>query len=108
MIVVADISPLNYLIRIGAVDVLQPLYTDVLIPQTVAEELKKEKAPDVVKTWIARPPEWLEFDQTRILIHHLNSSTQVRRPPSLLRNRSALTRFSSMIWQAGQKLSGGT
>ncbi len=60
MIVVADTSPLNYLIRIGAVDVLKPLYTHVLIPQTVAEELKKEKAPVVVKTWIAQPPEWLE------------------------------------------------
>ena len=60
MIVVADTSPLNYLIRIGAVDVLRPLYTHVLIPQTVAEELKKEKAPAVVKTWIAKPPEWLE------------------------------------------------
>jgi predicted nucleic acid-binding protein len=60
MIVVADTSPLNYLIRIGAVDVLKTLYTHVLIPQTVAEELKKEKAPVHVKTWIARPPEWLE------------------------------------------------
>src|SRR2546426_5729682 len=60
MIVVADTSPLNYLIRIGAVDVLKPLYTHVLIPQTVADELKREKAPAAVQTWIAQPPEWVE------------------------------------------------
>jgi predicted nucleic acid-binding protein len=60
MIVVADTSPLNYLIRIGAVDILKPLYFHVLIPQSVADELKKEKAPAPVQTWIAHPPEWLE------------------------------------------------
>ena len=60
MIVVADTSPLNYLIRIGAVDVLKPLYARVLIPHTVADELKREKATAAVQTWIAHPPEWLE------------------------------------------------
>jgi predicted nucleic acid-binding protein len=60
MIVVADTSPVNYLNRIGVIDVLGPLYTRVLIPQTVADELKKEKAPAAVRTWIAQPPEWLE------------------------------------------------
>ncbi len=31
MIVVADTSPLNYLIRLGIVDVLPPLYREVLV-----------------------------------------------------------------------------
>jgi hypothetical protein len=31
-----------------------------LIPQTVADELKREKTPSDVRTWIAHPPEWLE------------------------------------------------
>jgi predicted nucleic acid-binding protein len=35
MIVVADTSPLNYLVLIGAVDILAPLYTRVVVPQTV-------------------------------------------------------------------------
>jgi Sigma-70 region 2 len=39
---------------------LQPLYTRVLIPQTVADELKREKTPSDVRTWIADPSEWLE------------------------------------------------
>jgi len=60
MIVVADTSPLNYLVQIGTVDVLRPLYTRVLIPKAVAEELKAIDAPVVVQTWIAHPPEWLE------------------------------------------------
>src|SRR5439155_20932038 len=60
IIVIADTVPPNYLLRIGAVEVLKPLYTHVLIPRTVADELKKEKAPAAVQTWIAHPPEWLE------------------------------------------------
>ena len=40
MIVVADTGPIHYLVLIGAVDVLKPLYGRVLVPQTVVEELK--------------------------------------------------------------------
>lgn len=61
MIVVADTGPLNYLIQIGVVDVLKPLYAQVLIPQTVADELQREKAPAAVQAWIARFPQWLEI-----------------------------------------------
>lgn len=48
MIVVADTGPLNYLVLTGAVGVLQPLYTRVIVPKTVVEELKVagENAPD--------------------------------------------------------------
>ena len=60
MIVVADAGPIHYLVLIEAVDVLQPLYTRVLLPQTVAEELKEAKAPGAVRSWIAQPPEWCE------------------------------------------------
>ena len=60
MIVVADTAPLHYLVLIGAADVLPPLYTRVVMTQTVLEELSEPRAPDVVKTWIARLPAWLE------------------------------------------------
>ncbi len=39
MIVVADISPINYLILIQEVDILPKTYGRVVIPQTVREEL---------------------------------------------------------------------
>jgi predicted nucleic acid-binding protein len=35
MIVVADASPLNYLILIEQIDVLKPLYEEVIIPPAV-------------------------------------------------------------------------
>ena len=60
MIVVADTGPLNYLVLIEAVNVLQPLYTHVVVPEAVAEELRSTGAPPVVRTWIAQPPDWLE------------------------------------------------
>jgi predicted nucleic acid-binding protein len=56
MIVVADTSPLNYLVLIGAVDVLQPLYTHVVVPKTVAAELSGTMAPPAVRTWINQLP----------------------------------------------------
>jgi predicted nucleic acid-binding protein len=56
VIVVADAGPIHYLIMIEAIDVLCPLDDRVLVPQTVAEELKKGGAPEAVRTWMARPP----------------------------------------------------
>jgi hypothetical protein len=61
MIVVADASPLHYLVLIHAAEVLPALYTSVLAPQTVVDELKATGAPGAVGAWIARPPAWLEI-----------------------------------------------
>ena len=60
MIVVADTGPLNYLVLIEAVEVLRPLYAHIVVPKTVAEELRSAGAPAAVRTWIAQPPDWLE------------------------------------------------
>lgn len=60
MIVVADTGPLNYLVLIEAVDVLQTLYKYVVVPQTVALELRSLGAPPAVQAWMERPPDWLE------------------------------------------------
>lgn len=61
MIVVADAGPLQYLVRIGAVNVLPPLYQRVLIPQSVARELQQNKTPAAVCAWIAQAPSWCEI-----------------------------------------------
>jgi predicted nucleic acid-binding protein len=61
MIAVADTSPLNYLVLAGAVDVLAPLYTRVLVPGTVVKELLQAGTPIAVRTWIAGPPAWIEI-----------------------------------------------
>jgi hypothetical protein len=108
MIVVGDTSPLNYLIRIGAVDVLKPLYSPVLIPQTVADELKREKAPAVVQLWIAHHPEWLRCVRTLLLIPPYNSSIQAKPLRCHSQSQWKPTKFSLMIGPEGQKPSVAT
>ena len=63
MIVIADTSPINYLILIGEIDVLPALYGRVSIPPSVHEELDSSCTPEAVRMWIARPPVWLEVRQ---------------------------------------------
>jgi len=58
MLVVADTTPLNYLILIGHVGILAPLYGQVVIPQAVATELQHQNAPAIVRTWAATLPPW--------------------------------------------------
>ena len=63
MIVIADTSPLNYLVLIGAVELLPTLYHSVIIPQAVFAELHAEETPQLVKEWIDSSPSWLEVKQ---------------------------------------------
>lgn len=63
MIIIADTTPLNYLVLIGHSSVLPLLYGRVLIPPAVYEELQAEGAPASVRDWAAQPPAWLETRQ---------------------------------------------
>jgi predicted nucleic acid-binding protein len=60
MTAVADTTPLNYLILIGAVEVIPQLYGRVLIPRAVMDELRHDRTPALVRDWVAHPPPWLE------------------------------------------------
>jgi predicted nucleic acid-binding protein len=60
MIVVADTTPINYLILIEEIDVLPKLYGRVIIPHAVSEELLRSRAPVKVQEWMKQPPDWLE------------------------------------------------
>ncbi len=60
MIVVADTSPINYLILIKEVDILPKMYGSVVVPQTVREELVRASAPQLVRSWVDHLPIWLE------------------------------------------------
>ena len=64
MIVVADTSPLNYLIQIGCESLLPVLYTRVMIPPAVLAELGDAAAPSAVRQWILHVPEWIEVKRT--------------------------------------------
>ena len=60
MIVVADTTPLNYLILLGYPEVLQVLYGRVLVSPAVLTEMRHQDAPPEVQAWAAAPPLWLE------------------------------------------------
>lgn len=40
-VVISDTSPVRYLVLIGQVELLSALYTEVLIPEAVADELQQ-------------------------------------------------------------------
>jgi len=60
MIVVADTSPILYLVLIEQVQLLQAFYSEVVIPDAVAIELRATKSPSSVRTWISNPPSWVK------------------------------------------------
>lgn len=61
MIIIADTSPVNYLVLIGEIEILPQLYGRVIIPNAVLEELSAENAPALVEKWLLTSPEWLEI-----------------------------------------------
>jgi predicted nucleic acid-binding protein len=60
MVIVADTSPINYLVLIEQIDILPRLYMRVLIPPAVLDELKHAAAPSQVRKWTESHPAWLE------------------------------------------------
>jgi predicted nucleic acid-binding protein len=61
VIVVADTSPLSYLLLIECADILPSLFSIVLIPEAVRAELQSSGAPNRVRAWIEEPPQWLQI-----------------------------------------------
>ena len=59
MIVVADSSPLRYLLLIEHVDILPKLFGQVTVPSAVAKELSHANTPQPVREFISEPPSWL-------------------------------------------------
>jgi len=60
MIVIADTTPLNYLVLLGQAELLPRLFGRVLIPPAVWEELSDPETPAAVKAWLAQAPSWLQ------------------------------------------------
>src|ERR1700719_210109 len=58
--IVADTTPLNYLVLIQEPEILPNLYGTVLIPPAVNAELAHANTPAIVRAWISQPPQWLE------------------------------------------------
>jgi len=60
MIIIADTSPINYLVLTGFQEILPILFGQILIPEAVLDELQSPATPPEVKQWIANGPQWLE------------------------------------------------
>jgi len=60
-VVVADATPLHYLILIEAVKVLPRIFEKIHVPSEVRDELTCDAAPPSVRTWMQQPPQWLEI-----------------------------------------------
>lgn len=60
LIVVADTSPINYLLQIDQVDLLRQLYGEIIVPRAVLDELSHHAAPAAVIAWALRRPDWIK------------------------------------------------
>ena len=69
MIVVADTTPLRYLVVIERDHLLPALYGRVLIPPAVAEELNQGSTHDVVRAWLASRPTGSKLGGRHIPFH---------------------------------------
>lgn len=74
MIVVADTSPINYLLLIKEIDILPKMYGTVVIPRAVQEELLRPVAPEIVRAWIGGAPAWLEIQANAMRLCSRRSS----------------------------------
>ena len=63
MIVVADSSPLNYLVQIGQIDLIPAFYEAVVVPEAVVAEMLHTRTPESVRSWITSPPAWLHIQR---------------------------------------------
>src|SRR3982751_4127841 len=61
MLVVADTTPLNYLILIRQIELLPKLFGEVLIPPAVFAELQDPETPTAIGKWIEQRPAWLQI-----------------------------------------------
>jgi predicted nucleic acid-binding protein len=66
-LVVADTSPLFYLLSIGHIDVLPQLFGTVLVPEAVHKELCHPTAPSIVREWSVSLPPWVEVTPVAFL-----------------------------------------
>lgn len=60
MFVVADTTPLNYLVRLGQIDLLPMIYGRVILPSSVLRELNHPRTPPEVLRWSSQLPVWCE------------------------------------------------
>ena len=106
MIVIADTSPINYLVLIDAVEVLPALYGRVLVPPSVCAELQRARASDRVRTWIAQPPPgWRYAHRADLPTRNSPASTPGNAMPFCWRRNWGRINSLSMKFAGGERRS---
>jgi len=82
--VIADTSPLNYLVLIGEVDLLAELYREVLVPEAVIAELSDPDTPTRVGLWARNLPSWIDVRPTPVSDERLDRLDEGERAAILL------------------------
>lgn len=59
-LVIADSGPIRYLVVIGAIETLPKLYSRIVLPEVVVQEITHQSAPAAVRTWASMLPNWVE------------------------------------------------
>ncbi len=59
MIIISDTSPFCYLILIDCINILPQLYSKVIIPEVVYQELTNQSSPRKVREYLQNKPDWL-------------------------------------------------
>jgi predicted nucleic acid-binding protein len=72
MIVISNTTPLNYLVLIGAQEILRRLFGTVHIPPAVLEELTRPKTPVIVRQWSEERPDWVIVQSPKEIDSALN------------------------------------
>jgi predicted nucleic acid-binding protein len=73
MIVVADTSPIHYLLLIDQIDLLPRLFQQVIIPDVVRDEMLHSSAPFILQQWMSNPPLWLIVQSVVVMDATLNA-----------------------------------
>jgi predicted nucleic acid-binding protein len=82
--VVADTSPLFYLLSIGSIDLLPHVFVRALVPDAVQKELCHPTAPELVRDWAADLPGWVD-------VRPVNPIADVTLDPLGVGERAAIT-----------------
>ena len=89
-VVVSDTSPLHYLVECEAIEVLPPLFGEVLIPPTVYRELQHENTPSAVRAWAEALPGWVKVQVPTVIDRSLNVDEGEREVICLAREVKAM------------------
>ena len=93
-LVVADASPIRYLILCETAHVLPQLYGSVVVPSAVLAELRHPHAPHPVRTFAENPPGW--FSEQTVAAPWLNTSLDLGERESIALARELSAEFILM------------